>query len=238
MNGRTCEEAANPTPARSRRHDRRALCGCAASTPVAALRRRLVGQFRHPTGWTGRLAGVAMAWKNRARIRWTLELLEARAGERILELGPGPGVAVQRLIEEVPGVVVDAVEPSSVMRGQAARRNRRAIAAGRVRIIAADAASLPAGDATYDAAVASNVAPFWRTPERELEAIARVVRPGGRLVLTAQLRGARSFDEIGRWTVRLIEAATRSGWREYRREWRPMHPVGCVGVILVREPAR
>ena len=216
------------------RRARSARCGCIASPARWSLKRALARQFRSPAGWAGRFAGIAMALKNRARLRWTLELLNARRGERLLEIGPGPGVAIRWLIDSVPGVLVDAAEPSAVMRDQASGRNRAAISEGRVRVFDATSAALPCADGTYDAILTSNVAMFWDSPHRDLAEIARVVKTGGRLVVTVQMRGARSLEEIGRWTARFIGAAERAGWHEVARDWRPMHPVGCVGIVLGR----
>ncbi len=60
------------------------------------VRQRLVAQFRQPRGLPGQLAGLVMAMRpsNRARNRWTVELLDLQPGDRLLEIGFGPGLAI------------------------------------------------------------------------------------------------------------------------------------------------
>jgi hypothetical protein len=65
-------------------------------------------QFAHPSGWLGHVAGwpilspttgdKIVALKNRARNAWAMELLEVRPADHILELGFGPGWAIQQLV--------------------------------------------------------------------------------------------------------------------------------------------
>ena len=67
---------------------------------------------------------------------------------------------------------------------QAARvRFRRAIAAGRIEVSSASVARIPVDDASFDRALAINTVYFWEDPLRGLEEIARVLMPGGMLVL-------------------------------------------------------
>src|SRR5690606_40261299 len=88
-------------------------------------------QFAHPRGRLGWFVGHLMAWKNGARSRWALDLLSPRPGERILEVGFGPGVDVRRLLERVgESGFVAGVDVSVEMVRQARARNRAAIAAG------------------------------------------------------------------------------------------------------------
>ena len=55
----------------------------------------LVGQFGRPTSAWGHVAGWIMAHRvsNRRRNRWTVDLLDLRPGERVLEIGFGPDSA-------------------------------------------------------------------------------------------------------------------------------------------------
>src|SRR5450755_3917553 len=57
------------------------------------------GQFEHPRGLLGSLAGAIMANRssNRERNRWTVELLNVEPTSRVLEIGCGPGYALSLL---------------------------------------------------------------------------------------------------------------------------------------------
>ena len=62
---------------------------------VAAVR----AQFGRPTGVWGRAAGLLMAHRssNRRRNVWAVSLLDVRPGDRVLEIGFGPGLAIREL---------------------------------------------------------------------------------------------------------------------------------------------
>jgi ubiquinone/menaquinone biosynthesis C-methylase UbiE len=74
------------------------------------------------------------------------------------------------------------------MTDMAVRRNRRAVAEGRVELRMSDAASIPFQDRSFDKALAVHTLYFWSDPVQCLREIRRVLKPRGRLVL-GSLRG-------------------------------------------------
>ncbi|WP_395111487.1 hypothetical protein [Actinomadura sp. SCN-SB] len=62
--------------------------------------------FAMPRGLAGRLAGRLMLWMNAQRD--LLGLLDVRAGERVLEVGYGPGGLI-RLLQRTPAALVCGV---------------------------------------------------------------------------------------------------------------------------------
>src|SRR5215469_11461900 len=106
----------------------------------------VVAQFHHPHGTGGRLAGRVMAHRrsNRRRNVWVVSLLDVQPADRGLEIGFGPGIAIQTLSRTAPGGLVYGIDRSEVMVRQATRRNNTAVRAGRVRLSCGSVASLPA----------------------------------------------------------------------------------------------
>jgi len=82
------------------------------------------------------------------------------------------------------------------MRRQATRRNRAAVAAGRVHLHVGTAAALPVGDACFSHAFAVNSLQFWPDLPAALGELRRVLMPHGRLVLALRMRNesAGRFD--------------------------------------------
>jgi arsenite methyltransferase len=113
-----------------------------------------------------------------AQRRATRELLALEPGERVLDIGAGPGFLAAEMAEEVgPDGSVDGVDVSESMLALARRRGTA------VRYAVADALSLPFGDGAFDAAVATQVYEYVADMPAALAEARRVLRPGGRLLI-------------------------------------------------------
>lgn len=110
-----------------------------------------------------------------------LAALEPRPGERIADLGCGPGYMARELALAVgPGGRVHALDLSGPMLALARRRCRGLPAVG---LAAGDVTALPLPDAAADAAVALQSLAYVPDVARAIGEIARVLRPGGRAVV-------------------------------------------------------
>ncbi len=101
------------------------------------------------------------------------DLAVVAAGQRVLDVGSGPGALTAELVRRVGADHVTAVDPSEPF--IAALRERHPGVDARV----ASAEALPFADATFDAAVAQLVIHFMRDPVAGLREMARVTRRGG-----------------------------------------------------------
>lgn len=194
----------------------------------------LVAQFGRPSGFWGSVAGTVMAHRrsNRERARDTVELLDLRPGDRVLEIGFGPGVAIQRIAELGGDVSVVGIDHSAVMLRQASRRNARAIEEGRVSLRLACVQELPPFEERFHKIFAINSVDFWDDPAERLEHLRReLLLPGGRLVLTVQPRGAADTDRaVEKARDRLVGYLNRAGFAETASEMRT--PGGAPAVVV------
>ena len=110
--------------------------------------------------------------------------LRAAAGESILDLGSGPGFLACELAQEVgaSGRIV-GVDISSDMNSIALKRVAASGFGDRVEILEGDATALAFADATFDAAVSTQVIEYLAEPDAALHQLARVLRADGRLVI-------------------------------------------------------
>lgn len=110
-----------------------------------------------------------------------LHLLAPQPGERILDVGSGPGYLVESLARAVgPGGAVHGLDPSAAMNDIA---RRRCADMAWVRIDDGDAGSLPYQDATFDAAVSTQVYEYVPDMAGALAELHRVLRPRGRALV-------------------------------------------------------
>jgi SAM-dependent methyltransferase len=123
------------------------------------LREAIVRQFGRPTGFVGRLVGLVMATRpsNLERNRRTIDLLQIQPDDRVLEIGYGPGLAIQWAAERAVRGKVVGVDHSELMRRQATRRNACAIQTGHVELHTAPLDAMPVFDGRFDKVFAVNV---------------------------------------------------------------------------------
>ena len=142
-------------------------------------------QLQRPTGFFGGFAGNLMGILNEKPNRLAVDALRIGARDTVLELGFGPGRAVEIMASRAPNGVIYGVDQSTVMLEQAKRRNRAAILEGRVCLYHACFDSLPFADASIDKILAVNVVYFWRDVASVVKEIRRVLRQDGCLSIYA-----------------------------------------------------
>ena len=149
-----------------------------AGRPLAEILSR---QAAHPDGPLGRALGRLWVSETAGVNDAALDLLHAIPGEQVLEIGFGPGRSLGMLAGQ--GVLVTGVEVSATMVDMASRRNAALVDDDRITLLQGDGTSLPVPDATFDGVLSVHNIYFWPDPERAIGEIARVLRPGGRVVL-------------------------------------------------------
>lgn len=142
-------------------------------------------QFRNPTGAGGRVMGRVMRIINRRPNRLAIDALDLQPGLTVLELGCGPGDALAMMHAREPTARLHGLDQSSVMLAQAARRNRTAVAKGRIELHKGDFLRLPFPDSSVDRVLGINIIYFWPDVGAALAEIGRVMRPYGRIALYA-----------------------------------------------------
>jgi len=189
-------------------------------------------QFRQPRGCAGWLAGWEMALRssNRQRNVWAVGLLGAEPTDRVLEIGCGPGIAIRALSRRATHGLVYGVDHSAVMVRQATRRNAEAVRAGRVVLRLGAAEHLPAFAEPFDKVLAVNNMGMWHEPDEGLQALHRLMRPGGRIAIVSQPRCPGATAETTAAAGRAIAARlTAAGFMRIRSDTLALPPpVICV----------
>ena len=101
------------------------------------------------------------------------DLAGVQAGQRVLDVGCGPGALTSELVTRLGADAVAAADPSEPF-VQAARQRHPG-----VEVALAPAEDLPFGDAGFDIALAQLVVHFMRDPVAGLAEMRRVTRDGG-----------------------------------------------------------
>jgi ubiquinone/menaquinone biosynthesis C-methylase UbiE len=165
-------------------------------------------------GTSGRLAGAVMARLNRDMEDAAVEELDPAAGSRGLAVGFGPGIGVAALASRLPRGLVAGIDPSSAMVDQASRRNRAAVNAGRVQLVAAGAEAIPWPDGSFDGAVAVNSMQLWEPFEASLCEVGRVLGPGAPLVTVTHCWAVEKRAPVSAWVATTTAALHACGFGE------------------------
>ncbi|WP_236793631.1 class I SAM-dependent methyltransferase [Amycolatopsis sp. GM8] len=161
--------------------------------------------FGHPRGLLGRIGGAVMAAGNAATERHVVHVARLTPGETVLVIGPGPGVGLATAAGE--GRTVIGVDPSEEMLALSHGRCPEA----ELRLGTAERTGQP--DESVDVVLSVNNVQLWEDRAAGFAELRRVLRPGGRLVLSAHERWlpvprhelaaevtAAGFTDLQTWT--------------------------------------
>ena len=138
-----------------------------------------------------------------------LSLLAPQPGERVLDIGSGPGYLLASIAEAVgPTGAAHGVDPSPAMNALAAARMD---GMSWVRVVDGDAVALPFPDGGFDAAVSTQVYEYVADIAGALGELRRVLRPGGRaLVLDTD-----GDSLVWHTADRELRGRVLAGWEEH-----------------------
>jgi cyclopropane fatty-acyl-phospholipid synthase-like methyltransferase len=202
-----------------------------------SLRSAIVGQFRQPHGLLGHVAGLVMANRpsNRKRNEWTLSLLALEAGHRVLEIGCGPGVALNACAARTSEGHVVGIDHSQVMVRQARERLAAAIASGRADVRLGSLSDLDNEHDAYDRIFSSNVVQFFPNMDDAFSRIHGFLADGGVAATTYQPRSKSPTRENALGMAARIENAMKAaGFGRIERHELLLKPVPVICVIGVK----
>lgn len=207
---------------------------------MSSLRRYIVGQFSRPHGLLGKVAGWIMAHRqsNQKRNLWTVGLLDIQKADRVLEIGFGPGFALERIAEQAADGFVVGVDHSPTMVRAATKRNYAAVKAGRMKLLVGTVENVhkecPSGENGFQKAFAVNVSGFWQDPVAEMRAIYDLMAPGGLFALTFQPRHKNASDaDAVAAADRMAGQISQAGFENIRCE--QLHTVSPIAICVIAE---
>jgi ubiquinone/menaquinone biosynthesis C-methylase UbiE len=157
-------------------------------------------------GVPGLVIGAVLLVGRGAVSRLVADLAGVGPGERVLDVGCGPGAAAREAARR--GAAVTGVDPAPLLLALG-RRLSRGQAARHIAFVEGTAEALPVADRSATVAWAISSAHHWADTAAGLRELHRVLEPGGRLIIAERLArpGARGHAAHGFTTAQAAQTA-------------------------------
>lgn len=199
-----------------------------------SLKQTIISQFSNPQGFLGYLAGTIMAHRpsNQERNRWTVALLDIHPEDTVLEIGFGPGFAIQCVSQMLKGGKVIGIDHSETMLKQASLRNREGIQNALVELRLGSIDQLPPFGQPFNKIFSANSVQFWPNPVESFKKLKTLLAPEGKIATTFQPRKKNATNQDAETMGnRIMDDLKQAGFYKIELEIKAMNPVNTVCVM-------
>ena len=128
------------------------------------------------------LAGAMLSFGQDPRWRRAMvRKVQARPGERVLDVATGTGMVAEALVRRYGCTVVGLDQSPQMLSGAQAKLDRDPQLASKVQLVRGEAESMPFADREFDHLTFTYLMRYVEDPGATLTELARVVKPGGRV---------------------------------------------------------
>ena len=167
-----------------------------------------------------------MSFKNNDRVTWTLEKLQSRPNDILLEVGYGSGVALKKVANNLTSGFIAGIDHSDIMLEQASKRNKEQIEKGKVKLECGTIWDLKYPKNHFEIIYGNNVHFFWENPTKEFKQLVSFLKSGGRLVMVFQPRLAKTkVKEVAEETKKQYKEV---GLTDIEIDFKEMGSVKCI----------
>ena len=137
-----------------------------------------------PRGLAGRITLIFMNIGHKSIYKNVVKVLQLQPEDDLLEVGCGNGYFLKKYASHVHSVT--GLDLSELSVKLAVSKNKNRVAAGTAEFVQGDASQLPWEDNRFSAATAMGSFPGVPEPSKSLKEMYRVLRPGGRAVISIE----------------------------------------------------
>lgn len=151
-------------------------------------------QLRKPSGLLAGKVSNKMNEVNEVVYDFTLENMDIKENEAILEIGFGNGKFFTKLFAKAKNIKIWGIDFSKDMVSMATKNNQPSVRAGKLNLQLGSSDNLPFADDSFDKVFCINVIYFWDEPEKHLSEVHRVLKPDGEFF--AAIRSKETFSHL------------------------------------------
>ena len=124
--------------------------------------------------------------RSEIRFHWASSLVQVQPDSRILEIGCGAGLLIEKMAEHVESGKITGIDKSSIQIKKAAQRNLVSIEQGKVQLIQTDFSKYNGPENVFDRVVAFNLNIFLRHTSEALQKVRSLISSTGQFMLFYQ----------------------------------------------------
>jgi ubiquinone/menaquinone biosynthesis C-methylase UbiE len=174
-------------------------------------------QCRKPTGLLGKFILQTMNQHHAQLISWGLTHVNIKRTDAVLDIGCGGGLTIHKITTLADLGTVQGVDYSSASVAASKALNRAGIESGKVAIQNATVSRLPFLSDSFDLVTAVETHYYWPDRPGDIKEIRRVLKPGGMLLVVAEIFRSGRTAAINRFAMKQLGGALLS--LDEHREW-------------------
>lgn len=167
----------------------------------------LLMQVRKPSKWIGRPFVWVMNSSHSELTDWGLQHTKIDKNFIVLDVGCGGGRTVQKLVALAAEGKVYGIDYAEGSVALSRRKNAESIQAGRVKIKQACVSQIPFADNKFDLVTAIETQYYWPDLPSDMQEILRVLKPGGTLLVIAEVHRNGGGNQLYGPIMKLLGSA-------------------------------
>jgi arsenite methyltransferase len=201
----------------------------------------IAGQLHHPGGALAGLTALNMNRTNTNINKTTVQLLDIKPSDRVLEIGFGGGEALNEIAKLAGNGLVAGIDVSDSMLKRGAKRFAALISEKKMELKAGSSAKIPYPDSFFDKVCAINCIYFWDNPVADLKEVKRIMKNGGKLIISVYNKEQfkeHSFTKYGFSLYsdgQLENLLGNAGFNDIHLEHRAGNPIEAIFAISVKK---
>jgi cyclopropane fatty-acyl-phospholipid synthase-like methyltransferase len=167
-------------------------------------------QLRQPSGSLGILVSRMMEMKNREYYRKIIKELNVQRGEKIFEIGYGPGFGISLVAKNEPDCLISGIDFSVLMFKRASKRNRKFIDRGTVSLKYGNFLTADLEKEQYDKIFCLNVIYFWSDLGLSFGKVHSLLKSGGSyfifMIPVEEIKNLKFMEDFCKYPVENVES--------------------------------
>ena len=169
-------------------------------------------QLHRPSGSVGHKVGEMMNKANEFLYDFTSSKMELADNQTILEIGFGNGKFFDKLFSKANNLKITGLDFSETMLKEAQKNNSKSIADERLILQLGSSNNLPFADNSFDKVFCINVLYFWDEPQKHLQEISRVLKPGGKFYATIRTKESMELMPFTKYGLQNTTKRNGNNW--------------------------